>query len=479
MRYAVLTVMTHLLVMTLLSAAPNPQLVLQAPTIEKLSSLNSFLDLGGEQTAFLRRETWRDDGHPLLRVDFTRAETVTAAGLELKGFVRVMVEGDLKVTCVALADVKKYEAACAERLKTLGTIVREAKDGVTTVFAKDAINRVLSGYVLKGKESCALVAQGRTVEQDLPVWAKQVGKPLAPALLKQAANLPGVLFTLNPRGAVGFSTKDKEPFTLVADARSGALPIARVSGPGPSPYAATAMTGLLVAKLRFAPESVKAQSAQVATLLSQLLPKGAAPSGVLSTAANEVAATLTGQGLLFVREVKVGSTLRTWAGRFFAPKFAALLESRDPAKTRALLSALAAVKGAKALDNGEGYSVLVKEGEVKLGLRGTHLYFGNDGAAVEQALKAAKAGQQAHGLEFTVDPTLVARGMQQVPLLDAVQTPELAAVLAASSEAGPLLVASESVTGWADPEGSGYRAHSEWKLKAPPSVDAGVADGGR
>ena len=169
MRYARSTVMTPVLLMTLLSAAPNPQLVLQAPSTEKLSTLVPFLDLGGEQTSFLRRETWRDDGHPLLRVDFTRVETVTAAGLDPKGFVRVLVDGDLKVSCVVLADVKKYEAACAERLKTLGTIVRETKDGVTTVFAKDPINRVLSGYVLKGKDSCALVAQGRTVELDAGV----------------------------------------------------------------------------------------------------------------------------------------------------------------------------------------------------------------------------------------------------------------------------------------------------------------------
>ena len=88
----------------------------------------------------------------------------------------------------------------------------------------------------------------------------------------------------------------------------------------------------------------------------------------------------------------------------------------------------------------------------------------------------AAAGKQAHGAEYGLDPALVARGLGQVPLADVLAVPELAAALAISAEGGPLLLASEKGTGWADSEGNALRGQAVWTLKGaavPVAADAG------
>jgi hypothetical protein len=77
------------------------------------------------------------------------------------------------------------------------------------------------------------------------------------------------------------------------------------------------------------------------------------------------------------------------------------------------------------------------------------------------------AGKQAHAGEAVVDPKLLAEGLSQVPLLEALQAPELAGLVAAATELGPLLLASKKVTGWLDAAGTGqHRAQAVWQLDA-------------
>jgi hypothetical protein len=93
------------------------------------------------------------------------------------------------------------------------------------------------------------------------------------------------------------------------------------------------------------------------------------------------------------------------------------------------------------------------------------------------AALASASGKQAHGLEFELDPKAVARGLQQVPLLEAVQAPELAALVAASTELGPLLVASAKLGGGLDSTAEGHVTKLTWLLDAAKFVDP-VPDAG-
>ena len=110
------------------------------------------------------------------------------------------------------------------------------------------------------------------------------------------------------------------------------------------------------------------------------------------------------------------------------------------------------------------------------------LVVSNDPEVRARALTALKtaAGKQVHGVEFEVDPKLVAKGLQQVPLLEAVQTPELAGLVAAGTELGPLLLASERVSGYLDSaSGAVHTSRLVWQLEAAKfAPDAGVPDGG-
>ena len=93
---------------------------------------------------------------------------------------------------------------------------------------------------------------------------------------------------------------------------------------------------------------------------------------------------------------------------------------------------------------------------------------------------ASASGKQTHGIEFVVDPKLVAKGLQQVPLLEAVQAPELAGLVAAGTELGPLLLASDRVSGYLDSAAGGvHTGRLVWQLDASKfAPDAGVADAG-
>jgi len=90
-----------------------------------------------------------------------------------------------------LSDPKKYEAACTERLKQFGGLIRKDLDGVSVVGSKDPIDRVLAGYVIRGKESCAIRRSGLSVEKPLLELGKLLGKAPGTAAWKIALGLPG------------------------------------------------------------------------------------------------------------------------------------------------------------------------------------------------------------------------------------------------------------------------------------------------
>jgi hypothetical protein len=450
--------------------------VIYLPRLDRATQFSEFLQAGGARTVLLRSENWREALHPLLRFDITRPETATEAGIDETKDLTLVLKGDLEVSCVSIKDLPRFTQLCADRMKPLGDPWKATQEGVTLIGVKDVLNRVPLGYALKGNEACAVRQQGKSVEAVLKDVAKWLKGPPQGAVWKLIPQLKGTAYFLSPKAAAALNANG---LTTVADVR-GQMPLAGLGQGGPSPYAAFAGGGLLVMKLRANPELMPSVLEQVALRLTSLCPSCTPQSFTL--AAHALAPTLTGNAVLVVAKVKVQASLRTEAGRFFALRMAVLGESKDPAASRAVLAGLETLKGAKPLDSGEGFSLILREGEVRLGVRGTNVYMANDIGVVDAAIKAvpADAGKQAHGAEFNVDPKLLAQGLSQVPLLDAVQSGELAGILAAGAELGPLLLGTERVNGWADwMQGDSYKGQVSWTLKPPPPRDGGVAsDGG-
>ena len=435
------------------------------PKLEDAALMVPFLDVAGQRSGLLRREGWRNEVHPLLRLDVTRTDSLIESGLDPSGAGTLSFRGELSFSCVSLADVKKYEAACAERLKTLGVPWRKEIDGVWVVGAKDVLGRVLAGYVLKGKESCAIGGGGNTVEKPLLELGKLLAKPPTAAMWKTAQGLPGQVVFVSAKAAVGIKGNG---LVLTHEFKSGKYPVARLSGAGPTPYGAGTFDALLWSRLRVEQAQVPQLLSDMTGLVAKLC--AGCDQVLLSSAATAMAPTLSGNALLVLQQVKVKGTLRTFGGRFFAAQLAMLAEASDPKAAREALEGLGKLKGAKALESGEGYSLLMREGEVKVGVREGHLYFSNDAAVLEATFKGLPAGSsnQAHGAEFGVDPQRLARALAQVPLVDVLAVPELAGLLAVSAEGGPLLLASEKMAGYADTDAAAaVRGQLVWTLKQP------------
>ena len=288
-------------------------------------------------------------------------------------------------------------------------------------------------------------------------------KPSSGPEWKRAAALPGAAFVVSRYGVVGLKGG---PRSLTAEGRTARVPLPPLEPAGQSPYAKVTPSGLAFLRAKVAPEGRRAMER---TLLAQLLDVcGACDPAEMGKVADALLPQLTGDALLRVDRVKVAETLRTVPGRYFALKHAWVVEVDDPAAAKAALSPLDSWKAAK--KTAEGWALTARGGEVLIGVRGTHLYLGNDGVAVTAALLGldGKAGRLPHGAEWVVDPVLVAKGLSQIPLFDVLGSQELAGLFAAGTELGPLLLASERVFGWADSAGEGtHLVQGTWVLKPP------------
>ncbi len=447
------------LLLALLVTAPrapaDAEVAMYVPRLDAVGTVMPFFTRAGARSAILRPSSWREEAHPLLKVDVTSAQSLAAAGLDATKSLTVARRGPFSISCYAVADAKVHAAQSDERLARLGEVKAQTVGGVAVKSAVDPLGRALAAYAVKGAEACALTGYGQTVEKELPGLAKLLGANAA-ALpgFKTAAELPGAAYLVKPdgpaRGAVGLLG---DGLTLKLEAKARGLPLGTLAGPGPSPFAGLAPGGLLTLRLRVE----KAQLPLVIDELARRVPGGAALSGP----ARQLAPALTGNLALVVHQVKVQGTLRTAEARFFAVKLALLAETTDPAAAQAAVDGL-------------GGALQLERGKLEAGVQGHVVWLANDAAAKDAALAAVpeKPGKQAHAGEVVVDPALLARALGQVPLLEAVQSPELAGLVAASAELGPLLLASEKVHGWLDPAGPlTQRAQLTWVLKAP--ADAG------
>ncbi|MFO0600271.1 MAG: hypothetical protein U0228_33485 [Myxococcaceae bacterium] len=451
----------------LLSGAPPPKspeasVVGVVPQLSQATSLVPFFTHAGTRSVLLRPEAWKNDAHPLLELDVTDPDALARAGLDAKGPLTRALVGDVTAGCVRIANLDTYRKAVDARLARQGDVFEKMEGPVSIYGTRDPIGRVLAAYSVLGKDSCALNGHGHSVESLFPLLAKWTSKaPTAPgwtAAGKSAAPLLLVLPSGAPSGVVSVAAKE---FELNLDARLKSAPFAQFAGAGPSPFGQFRSPGMAVFRGRLAP-------AQLPSLVQQVV--RAFPNGqVFAPLAPELATLLTGNTAAVVSHVKVTNGLRTREARFFALKWALVAELTDPAKVAALLATL---------DPGV---FKLREGTLVAAVENNVLVVSTDADARSKALAAlaTSSGKQAHGFEFEVDPQAVAKGLQQVPLLEAVQAPELAALVGASTELGPLLQASTSVSGWLDSGAGGHSGVATWKLdEAKFSADAGVSDGG-
>ncbi|MBE2248242.1 MAG: hypothetical protein IAE78_01755 [Myxococcus sp.] len=463
--------MISTVLLTALLAAPpkglaDAELITWAPVASGVSTLLPFFARAGQGSVMVAPSSWREDAHPLLEFDVTRPESISAAGIAANEGLSLSVRGPVSVGCHGVADAALFEAACQKRLARYGTFFKTQAGGVTTLGARDALNRVQAAVLVRGKEACAVSASGQTVEKLLPEVQKQLGKPLSGPHLKAASELPAAQYFMVPERPGNTAARLKgwatlalsaKGDTLTVDAKAKGVPMATLQAGGASPFAALQVPGVATLKLRLAKE-------QLPGLLAQVFPS--LPGGrTLTPAAAALAPHLTGNVAVVFSRVKVTSGLRSAPARFFAARFVVLAEADDARAAQAIVEAI------------DPKALAFKEGALQVGLSGSTVWLANEGDVKETVLAAlSKApGTQRHGAELEVDPKALARALAAVPLFEIVQSPELSGVLVAATELGPLLQLTDRVRGWADStSAASQRAQLTWTLEPERAApDAG------
>lgn len=446
-------------VLTAPRAPADAEVVVLVPKLDQSTQLLPFFTAAGSRSPLLRPEAWRSSAHPLIDVDLTSKEALALVGIDSASSLTASRLGDASITCVTVSQVDTYRKAADAKLARLGEVFEKVEGGVSVYASRDPLGRVLAAYVLHGKESCAISGHGRSVETQFPLLSKMVRTTAAGPGFALAAKLPGVVQLIGPSGAKhGVVSLNAKDLTLTADATTRGLPLAQLAGAGASPLGAFSVPGMAVLRARVA-------KTQVPSMVEQAVRQFPGSSTLLPLA-REAAGYFTGNAAVLISHAKVTTGLRTREARFFAVRSALIAEVTDPVAVEAMIIRL------------DPKALVFREGTLTVSLVGSLLVVANDAEVRSRAVAAlaTAAGKQAHGVEFEVDPKLVARGLQQVPLLEAVQAPELAGLVAAGTELGPLLLASEKVRGFIDSAAGGqHSSRLVWQLDAAKfATDAGV-----
>jgi hypothetical protein len=461
-----------------LAAAPAPraasssETVVHIPRLDALQGVTAFLSRAGQNAALMRPVVWYAELHPFLSLDLGQPDTLTSAGIDPAGPLTVSLRHTGRISCTHLTDPKAFQQKAAEMLTSAGSkaVVKPTTSGGVTTVSVPRESGGRAGYSLKGSEACAFASTSGGFTDDgqgqvlLKEASRLVGK--APKADARLAQLPGVLYVLVPgRGmVVGVDGSGSE---LKLEGTASGLPLPPFQASGTSPYGAMKPEGLLFSRARVAPAGVSQAVGSVRASIQQVCPT--CPAAEVSAVARAVAERLTGNVLMVVDSVRSRPNLRTNEGRFFASRQAFAAEVTDAAAMKSALAPLAKLPGAKALE--DGYALEVKGGTVHVRQKGKHLVVGNDEAVAQSLLGAlpSEGGKQPHAVDFTVDPKRLARGLNQVSLMDVVSNEQLAGIFAVGLEMGPLLANSERITGWLDStSGGAHRFSTTWTLPAAP-----------
>jgi hypothetical protein len=434
-------VLTLSFALCIFSAVPGPQVSVQVSNLQQLKQLGPFLEVASRYSNILQPQTLVGEAYPLLPVDIFSADSLNTSGLNAQGPWNYYKFDALSLACLQVVNPTVFIAATNEKLKRSGELFNKKINGLNVIGVKDSLGRTLSAYIIDKQRTCALTGHGYSIEKQLPLLAQYFVKPYA----LQKPPQPGLAELQLQNGEANFSCSAKGRVAQV-DARFTQLNAPHFQGPGPSVFARFSSPGLLNFRARFEPKEVPA-------LLRALLPR--IPfAKTLEPAIEAIAPHLTGNVALFASQVKVTKGLLSTEARFFALKLAVLAETNNSAQAERVL---------KSLDASQLSS---KSGTLKIKTEGNFISLSNDDKTLESALGAARdaSGVQKHGFEFTIEAPLLAKALGQVPLLEAVQSAELAGVLAAGTETGPLLTATEKIEGRLDYVKDIHIGHLDWSL---------------
>ena len=453
--------MLALVLASALAATPRPlpdaPSGIYVPQLDRTDGVIAFMQRAGERSVLLRPATWFSEFHPLLFIDFTRPESLEAAGIQKRGSATVSFRKDGRMTCLELSDPKRFDQRTREKLSALGTLWEGKVKGVPVVAAKGPDGTVLAGHATKNTISCAFVSS-TDAKALMESAATAVTKPVVKGNWASARKLPGSVVLVMEEGAAGLTG---EATTLRVEGRSSSLPIPAVQKISASPYAGLSPAGMLVARAsvsaKDAPLALRALTREISRFCDGC---GAGVNAFEAAIARE----LTGQVAFGLRTLQIRGRLRTPAQRFFAAKQAWLAEVGNTGKVKEAIAKLSTLPGAK--PSADGWVIPLDGGEVHVGLRDRHLYLANDAAALDALWTGlpTKGAKVEHGAEFVLGPKAVSQTLASISLFDVVGSKELAGLFAAGTELGPVLSITDSLSGWADGGGDGHRFGIQWKL---------------
>lgn len=430
------------------------------PRLDRTSGVLAFMERAGERSVLLRPSTWFADFHPLLYVDFTKPESLKAAGISAEGSATVSFRKDGRMTCVELADAKAFAARARERLATFGTLWEGRLGGAPVIAAKSETGGFVAGYAQRGNVACS-VYSSKDAQELLKAAGAAVRGQKPGGAWRQLGGISGQVFLVSGGGAAGL---DGDKDALRVDARASGLMVAPLDKAGPSPYAQLNPVGLMVARANIKPSEIPNAVQSLTSFVPRVCPK--CDKAAVAALSQAVGAQLTGKMAVSIDSLAVKGRLRTDAQRFFAARQVWLGEVKDPKKVAAALAALEKWEGARKVET--GWALPVEGGEVLVGTAGAHVYLANDAQALKVTLAALpeQPGKLDHAMTFAVDPQKTSRALARISLFDVLGSKELAGLFAISTELGPLLTMTEAVTGFVDPDKKGaHRVGVRWTLK--------------
>lgn len=474
--------MGAVLLLVVLAAAPAPrvaasaEMYLFAPKLDRLDGVRAFTALAGQKTAMMKPYIWSEEVLPLLAVDITSPESLSAAGVDPAGSLTTSFTSGGIVSCVNLSSPEEFvnrarRSYAMSGARWTGTIPNASFGAVAAQGGS-----VSAGYLQRGSVGCVVKSsKGRGGNLMLEA-EKLLGTPKTPTSWKSASVLSGVLYVATPDVVAAVRAAGT---TLTVDARGVKLPLTTptLAAAGPSPFANIPNSGVFTLKARLEPAALVPFARSFAMQLTSFC--AGCNDKALSDAILAVTSELTGNVYLRVDSLAISAaSLRTDEGRYFSLRHAYVAELKNPAAVKALVEKMPAVKGAQRTD--AGLSLQAGMGVVDLRVVGNNLIISNDTAALSAAtalLSQAKPGTLAHSLQAQGDPEPLGKALRKLSLLDAMSSSQLAGLFAAGVEFGPLLAASEKATLWAD-SGVPMKAQAVWVLDPPKAVPQTSPDAG-
>jgi hypothetical protein len=440
-------ILATLLAAVIPRAPAEADLVIHAPRLDRLKGITAFFTAAGARAPLLAPSKWRAHFLPLVEADISHPESLIRSGVDPASPATLSYLGDDRITCAMLLNPKAFEEKASRTLGTLGQNWTGTARGAALRGALSGQN-LIAGYALRGKQVCA-VSSARNGEALLRDASALLGPPDSTERWKGLDSLPGHLYVILRHFAMGL-TGERTKLSLVG--RATGVSSARLKPSGVSPYRRPTPSTILYlrARLENPARSAIASVPDLEALCPSCDPRE------LADFVNAAAGSLTGNVLLRVNGARLSGPLKTRTDRYFAVKNAYLAELSQAQGIKTALEGAAHWRNARKTD--DGIALSTAGGEVRVGVRGSQLYVGNDRPAIERAFESLSGRKEplTHGAEFSIDPRQVGRALSSISLLDALASRELAPLLAVSAELGPLLDTSSSASGWADtaPDGS-------------------------